>query len=120
MTLGAGVGPDDTNVGCSGTLTKGKNRDRDVIEKPATLDPYPIDPRREAEVIWSFVEAFNRYGNNFPYACFPESNPGFYNSNSFASGLQDVVGLPIPSPRPNLIAPGWFTPVPARYFQLGQ
>ncbi len=120
ISFGAGVGPDDTNLSCSGTLTKGTNRDRDIIEKPATLDQYPVLRSAENEVIWSLIEAFNHYANNLPYACFPESNPGFYNSNSFVRGLQDVVGLPIPTPRPDLIAPGWFTPVPAQYFRLGQ
>ena len=120
MTLGAGTGPDDTHLGCSGTLTKGKNRNRDVIEAASSLDQYPVSRSHESEVIWSLIEAFNRYADNLPYACFPESNPGSYNSNSFARGLQDVVGLPTPSARPNLVAPGWFTPVPARYFGVGQ
>ncbi len=120
MTFGAGTGPDDTHLGCSGTLTKGKNRDRDVVEDPASLDQYPVLRSRENAVIRSLIEAFNRYADDLPYACFPENNPGYYNSNSFARGLQDVVGLPIPPPRPNLVAPGWFTPVPARYFGVGQ
>jgi hypothetical protein len=120
MSFGAGTGADDTNLGCSGTLTKGKNRDRDVIEKPSSLDRYPVLRRNENNVIWSLIDAFNKYANNLPYACFPERNPGYYNSNSFARGLQDAVGLPIPAPRPNLVAPGWFTPVPARYFGVGQ
>jgi hypothetical protein len=120
MSLGAGTGADDTHLGCSGTLTKGKNRDRDVIEKPSSLDRYPVLRSNENNVIWSLIDAFDKYANSLPYACFPESNPGYYNSNSFARGLQDVVGLPVPAPRPNLIAPGWFTPVPARYFGVGQ
>jgi hypothetical protein len=120
MTLGAGTGPDDTSLGCSGTLTKGKNRDRDVLEKPATLDQYPIDLRREADAIWSLIDAYSHYRNNLPYACFPESNPGFYNSNSFVRGLQDAAGFPMPRPRPGLIAPGWLTPVPRQFFRAIQ
>ncbi len=121
MTFGAGTGPNDTSAACSGTLTKGKNRDRDVLEQPASLDRYPV-ARGAAEdtAIWALVEGFSHYRDHLPYACFPESNPGFYNSNSFARGLQDAAGLTAPLLGPNIVAPGWFTPVPRQYFQVGQ
>jgi hypothetical protein len=118
MTLGAGPGPNDTSITCSGTLTKGRNRDRDVLERPSSLHAYPISkgPAEDA-VIRTLFERFSFYEDNLPYACFPESNPGHFNSNSFARGLQDAAGLRSTPLRPDLAAPGWFTPVPSKYFR---
>jgi hypothetical protein len=49
------------------------------------------------------------------YTCTPAILPG-YNSNSFASGILNSVGLPLPSFPDDASYPGWDEPVPSSYF----
>jgi hypothetical protein len=123
FTIGAGPPGSDTGS-CSGLLTKGYNRERDRDEAPSSFTPLSLaitTPggllvlRSEDVVIEAIRDAFANYDDDLPYACFPESNPGFFNSNSFLSGLLDAVS--VPKPWIKLYAPGWVTPVPLPKFQ---
>lgn len=72
----------------------------------------------EAALIADLLAKDAAYGDNLPYACFPDNNPEYYNSNSFAAGLLSVTGLPRPS-EPDAYGnkfPGWRKPVPADAF----
>jgi hypothetical protein len=100
-------------------------RARDVAEEPSSFTQLSLavsSPqglmvlRPEDTVIQLIRTAFDNYDNDLQYACFPESNPGFYNSNSFVSGLLDAVTITKPILRV-FSAPGWFTPVPVGKFQ---
>ena len=120
FTLGAGSGDEDTDLFCGGTLISAPNRARDVSERP--WDPlemltYPIE--FENAKISELLRIDSKYGDNLPYACRPEQNPGFYNSNSFAHGLLNAAGLSKPR-RPGRVPalfPGWLVPVPVTKFQ---
>ena len=117
MTLGAGIGNDDTSVLCIGTLTKGINRENDVTVPPVNFERLPIGALDEIRLINDLVVYFNNYLNDLPYACVPEINKGKYNSNSFASGLLRRAGAPLPLlPIRGSFAPGWPTPVPSWKF----
>lgn len=118
FTMGAGAGTDDTNLQCNGLLTKGFNREADVLKAPAQpLKELPHDPALQAILVNSLIQSFNGYLNNLSYHCFPEERPGFYNSNSFSHGLLHSAGVTHAETPPTLKpVPGWFTPVPAVFF----
>lgn len=117
FTIGAGTGNGDTSIFCTGTLTKGINRPSDVEIRPVQLEALPVDALEEIRLINDFKVYFDNYPDDLPYACVPETNPGRYNSNSFASGLLLKARAPLPMfPLRGTIAPGWPTPVPAAKF----
>jgi hypothetical protein len=117
MTIGAGTAESDASVTCSGTLTKGINRERDVEIDPTNLEKLPLDSLDELRLINDLYVHFAGYKDDLPYACLPEINPGKYNSNSFASGLLRRVGAPLPLfPLRGTTVPGWATPVPPGKF----
>ena len=120
FTLGAGSDGTDTNASCSGILKSDLNRTNDVGKPP--WDPleslaYPLGV--EDALIAALLSRDSAYADDLPYACRPEQNPGFYNSNSYARGLLNAAGLPgprFPDRMPTLV-PGWLTPVPRSKFQ---
>lgn len=120
FTLGAGSGNADTSSACDGILVSEVNRGNDVMTPPwdpPELLPYPES--LEYDKIQQLLALDRAYGDNLPYACRPEQNPGFYNSNSYAHGLLNAAGLPtprLPARMPTLF-PGWMTPVPSSKFQ---
>lgn len=117
MTIGAGTADGDTSASCSGTLTKGINRERDVDAIPLHLEKLPLPALDEIRVINDLYVSFGGYSDDLPYACLPELNPGKYNSNSFASGILRRVGAPLPLfPLRGATLPGWATPVPPHKF----
>jgi hypothetical protein len=117
LTMGAGTGTGDTSASCAGTLTKGINRERDVTARPTNLEPLPVDFLTEMRLINDLFVAFDGYQNDLPYACFPEANPGHFNSNSFTSGLLRKVEAPLPAfPLRGVWVPGWPVPVPPDRF----
>ena len=117
MTMGAGTAEGDISVLCSGTLTKGINRERDVDVDPINLEKLPLPAFDELRAINDLYVYFAGYKDDLPYACLPEMNPGMYNSNSFAGGLLRRVGAPLPLfPIRGNTAPGWATPVPPNKF----
>jgi hypothetical protein len=116
-TMGAGTADGDSNVLCTGALTKGINRTNDVGVKPVNLEQLAVSQFDETRVIKDLYVYFGNYKNDLPYACLPEKNPAKYNSNSFASGLLRRAAVPLPSfPIRGNTAPGWATPVPAIKF----
>ena len=120
FTIGAGSDSSDTSYLCSGTLVSDRNRPADYSTPPwDPLEPLPYPPTIEDNLIASLIHADERYADDLPYACRPETNPGFYNSNSYAHGLLNAVGLPGPRfpERAPMIVPGWPTPVPKSKFQ---
>jgi hypothetical protein len=117
MTIGAGTAEGDTSFTCSGTLTKGINRQRDVEATATTLEQLPVGIFEETRLINDLYVYFDGYQNDLPYACIPEMNPGHYNSNSFASGILRRAQAPLPQfPTRGVTVPGWPTPVPPERF----
>jgi alpha-tubulin suppressor-like RCC1 family protein len=116
LTLGAGTAAGDTATSCEGTLTKGVNRDRDVNAFSVVFDKLPVDVRDEDTVIQALLDRFNSYADSRPYHCFPEDNPGKFNSNSFAHGLLHAAAVPHEERPPLEPTPGWPTLLPAVYF----
>jgi hypothetical protein len=117
MTIGAGTAQGDSSIFCTGALTKGINRNRDVAEQPVNFEQLPVGPLEETRLINDLYVYFDNYRNDLPYACVPEMNPGQYNSNSFASGLLRKARAPLPLfPTRGTIPPGWATPVPPEKF----
>jgi hypothetical protein len=51
MTIGAGTADGDTAFLCSGTLTAGVNRNRDVLEAPSFLYRFAVSTVSEDQVI---------------------------------------------------------------------
>ena len=119
MTIGAGTADGDSSLLCSGTLTKGINRLRDVALSPVHFEQLAVGVFEETRIINDLYVYFGNYRDDLPYTCLPETNPGAYNSNSFISGLLRKADAPLPIfPIRGVTAPGWPTPVPARYFEL--
>jgi alpha-tubulin suppressor-like RCC1 family protein len=120
FTIGAGSGDADTNTNCGGVLVSDINRFRDVTTPPwDPLESLPYPASLEDDMILKLLSLDSSYGDDLLYACRPEVNPGFYNSNSYAHGLLDAARLPTPR-RPARIPtlfPGWMTPVPLSKFQ---
>ncbi len=117
MTIGAGTAEGDTSATCSGTLTKGINRNRDVGADPIRLEKLPLHAFDEIRLINDLYVYFAGYKDDLEYACVPEMNPGKYNSNSFVSGILRRAGAPLPLfPLRGNTAPGWATPVPSHKF----
>lgn len=120
FTLGAGSDSTDTTLRCSGTLVSGINRTNDYLVPPwDALEDLAYPYSREDALIQALLDKQRAYKNDLPYACRPEDNPGYFNSNSFAHGLLDAVGLPkprFPSRFPSLVW-GWLSPVPVSKFQ---
>jgi alpha-tubulin suppressor-like RCC1 family protein len=122
FTLGAGLANGDTSLLCSGTLVSNLNRLADyTVPARDPLESLPFPPALEESIIQSLLDKDAAYRDDLPYACFPEQfyNRGFYNSNSYAHGLVNAVGLPLPRlPErfPGLM-PGWMTPIPLSKFQ---
>lgn len=120
FTFGAGPVGGDTDSNCGGTLVGGLNRATDVTIAPYDpLESIPHNAVAGDTIIQQLFNRFNAYQNNLPYACFPENNDGFYNSNSYAAGLLNavalrVVGLPTRVPE---LFPGVRKPVPSDKFQ---
>jgi len=120
FTIGAGSNNTDTNFRCDGTLISDLNRTADVLTPPEDpLEALPYPPALEEVLLQALLDANASYPDDLPYACRPEQNPGFYNSNSFAHGLLNAVGLPLPRfpERWPSLAPGWQTPVPLSKFR---
>ena len=120
FTFGAGPIGGDTSLGCSGTLVSEVNRGSDVTtppRDPLELLAYPL--YTEDSLIENLLARNRAYGDDLPYACFPENDPGFYNSNSFAAGLLAAAGLPAPrfANRVPALFPGVRKPVPLFKFQ---
>lgn len=120
FTLGAGSNSTDTTLSCMGTLVSGINRTNDYLVPPwDSLEKLAYPHSIEDALIQSLLDTRAAYKNDLPYACRPEANPGYFNSNSFARGLLDAVGLPtprLPARFPGLVL-GWLSPVPLSKFQ---
>ncbi len=121
FTIGAGAAGGDSSLGCDGTLYSDVNRENDYSVAPwDPLESLPYTYSSEVAVIETILAHDAAYGDDLPYACRPEQNPGFYNSNSYAHGLIEPAHLPppgLPARIPTLF-PGWLTPVPATKFQI--
>lgn len=122
-TIGAGPyasGGDTNNCINEATLLSGVNRAQDFHRPPwDPLEPLAYDPAREDAIIEQLFTRFRAYDNDLSYGCFPENNDGFYNSNSYAAGLLNAVGLAVvglPTRVPALF-PGVRKPVPLAKFQ---
>jgi hypothetical protein len=120
FTLGAGTAEGDTSASCTGVLTNGRNRPRDVdlLNKRSIIElPISKDFVVEGAAIFQLLSTHDRFTNNLPYYCFPEHAAAAYNSNSYAHGLLNAAGLRHsgrpPDWRPT---PGWRKPVPADHF----
>lgn len=113
FTIGAGTESGDSSVLCTGMLTKGFNRPKDVTEPPTSpLRELPVDPQLEPIIINSLLARVAGYNNQLAYHCFPEEHPGFYNSNSFTHGLLHAAGVEHDETAPSRRSiPGWLTPV---------
>lgn len=120
FTLGAGPDGADTTVQCGGTLKSDLNRSNDVGTPPwDPLEKLAYHAANENSIINELLSLDAAYDDDLLYACRPEDNPGFYNSNSFANGLiraARLSGARLPDRVPALF-PGWKTPVPALKFR---
>lgn len=107
FTLGAGTAEGDTSASSNGVLINGTNRQADVnfLDKRSSSElPIPKDFLTEGSAIIQLLSAHDRYTNNLPYFCFPETVSGAYNSNWYAHGLLHAARLShserLPSWRP--------------------
>jgi len=120
FTIGAGPTGGDTTGACSGTLMGGVNRSSDFNIAPYDpLETLTYEAANEDALIEALLNRFRAYDNDLPYACFPENNDGYYNSNSYAAGLLNAAGLSVvgrPTRVPALF-PGVRKPVPPQKFQ---
>jgi hypothetical protein len=111
-------------------LKAGFNRTRDVQVPPAIpLERLPVSasPLFEDGWITKLLQRQRNYRNDLDYVCppiFPWEDG--YNSNSYARGLLEAAGLPLPFfPTSNLSFgperyPGWTKPIPKEKFQPSQ
>ncbi|MCP3997973.1 MAG: RHS repeat-associated core domain-containing protein, partial [bacterium] len=118
-TLGAG--PIDGLL--VGEENRPSDRDLDTAKDFIRLD---LGGRNENEVIESLFAADSQYGDSLDYDLFPaQSGQGSallparaqdgYNSNSYARGLLESVGIVVP--RPTVRVPGFQKPVPPEHFR---
>ncbi len=120
-TLGAGP---NSVVPCSGTLVSGINRERDFSVFPVHHARIQVPEPNEDTTMLVLLNATNDFQDGVvPYACYPESNDEYYNSNSFLHGLLNKAGLSAP-PTLNFNGPppfpGWSKPVPSSYYSPPQ
>ena len=79
-------------------------------------------PGQEDSTIQRLIQLELNYKDNLNYACFPVPGDDLYNSNSFAAGLIQAAGLPLPltptSTSSQLLSyPGWLYPMPSINFR---
>ena len=116
-TIGAGPGiTSDFGLGIL-KLQAGINRKSDVKNKKTDGSRIVLNGRNEDEVISSLFSNHSNYTNNLNYGLFP-SIFSFYNSNSYAAGLINSVGLSAPQMTKSTL-PGYSKPVPYENFFVG-
>lgn len=106
-----GAGPSGLT---GGKLVKGIDRTHDVTDPAWLNDRLDVSVDQENDVIQRIFTAYNNYHNDLNYMAFPR--PGYYNSNSYTSGLLDAAGLNKPSNIASTAFPGWDQPVPPSEF----
>ncbi|MBI1313164.1 hypothetical protein GC176_17880 [bacterium] len=88
-----------------------------------TLSDVSISSGDQNDMITTILGIAGAYGDNLNYHLFPESHPGYYNSNSFVRGVLDAVT----TVRPDISYsawvdwashPGWSVPVPLDEFGI--
>ena len=103
VTFGAGPEP----CFSAGLCLKGNlNRKADAAPHQGNIG-LDLGGRDENEVIEALFRADAAYGDNLPYSL-------ILNSNSFAAGLLQAVGLPVPNLNQS---PGWTFPLPGSVFR---
>jgi len=113
FTLGAG--PDFQGLSWI-RLVSGMNRPTDVSPHDRSqMSRVDIGGRSEKDVIRDLILASHTYNNRLYYDVFATpGGPGQYNSNSYALGLLNALGLGYHTPA--LPLPGQFNVMPAHYF----
>jgi hypothetical protein len=125
FTLGAGL-PDgrDSTINCAvpgaELMVKGINRSGDMTKPTRVKTQLPIPIWNEAAAITSILAVHERYSDQAPYTCFPDSFVGFFNSNSYAHTLLEYAQVPHFAASPGWPAPGWHVLVPPVYFSPQQ
>ncbi len=119
----ATVGAGPTRLPCDGFLASDTNRARDVNVPPTHLERLAVPQSQEDIKIGLLLDRDARYNDaRLRYACLPDFPlaDNTYNSNSFARGLLNASGLPVPafpSDDSDLAEfPGWEKPVPSSEF----
>lgn len=121
ITLGAGLpNGQDTTVNCfvpgADILVSEFNRDGDLNKPAKQWTDVPVAEADEAAAIQRLLDYHERYSDNAPYACFPDSLSGFYNSNSYARSLLEHASLRPNGREPKTPSPGWRTIIPKQFF----
>lgn len=121
LTLGAGLpNGEDSTLNCAipgvEPLMKGINRAGDVGKVTRARDQLPVAEWLEATVINNVLDAHRRYLDTAPYACFPDTFTGFYNSNSYVHSLLVYGQVPHLTGPPDSPTPGWNVLIPTTYF----
>ena len=123
FSLGAGL-PDgrDSTINCAvpgaERLVKGINRAGDLTKPARGKRRLPVAPWDEIFAIPDLLTVHTRYTDDAPYACFPDSFVGFFNSNSYVHSLLDYANVPHSASAPGWPAPGWNVLLPATYFPV--
>jgi len=125
LTISAGP-----TLGCGGLLGRGlacltaeRNRDTDLGSQSRTGLVFDFDRCEENRVIEQLLRALAAYQHNsglspVNYDLFGGGPmPGSHNSNSFVSGMLLATGLITTTSGHVYMAPGWGTPVEARYYR---
>jgi len=116
FTIGAGS---EGGGICGGRLVSDLDRTGDIHKPASWLGRLDYEPTREDELIQRLLDLDRAYDDKLPYDCFPDAGTNTYNSNSYAAGLLNAAGIPLPAlqrvPRP-FFFPGWTKPVPPAQF----
>ncbi|MEO8197864.1 MAG: RHS repeat-associated core domain-containing protein, partial [Thermoanaerobaculia bacterium] len=117
-TLGAGP---QFNFPPFGRLISNWNRDRDVNAAKGFTERI-ASTRNEDEVILLLEALDSAYADDLPYDGYPKPGSNGYNSGSFATGLLNAAGIPLPAfLQTNLDDfPGAEKPVPPEAFGVGR
>jgi len=97
-----------------GDINRTKDVDLSIKVENVKVD---IGKRNEDQVIGQLVAADKHYKDDLTYDLHPTKNGSGYNSNSYASGLLNAVGLEAPKLKSN--TPGYDKPVPSDNFRAG-
>ena len=83
----------------------------------ATSNALDVSPDAENAVISKIFNLYDHYATDVKYAKNPfRPVPGYYNSNSYISGLLDAAGVAKPSYLTDASFPDWENPVPPNDF----
>jgi hypothetical protein len=105
---------------CSGYLMGLTNYFDDVdLSNKRYVSPLRYPPNDEEAIVTGLLLSNSHYqGHEVLYRCTPQADDPTYNSNSYAHGLMNKVGLPVPLEAwlLSFLQYGWYKPVPSTHF----